>query len=347
MTETSMVEIRKKLLEMEKQIQRKCSDAVEETAASISSKSEKMNRSYSLCLGGGGGKGAYQIGVFQALYEYGLYKNIHAVSGASIGSLNGLLFIMGDPYTAEKCWKEINQLSLFEYDSDLIFNGVPGFASVDYMIQLVNKYIDFNHFYQSGIDLYLGVTEVATPKQVGANDRKRPLYIKANKLPKNEIETLLSASSAMPHIYEAVSYQGMSLVDGGVTDNIPVKPLYDSGSRHIILVGLNPEAKKNLSDYPDAEFLEIYPSVHLGDTLEGTLNFTKDAIHLRIKLGYRDAMRALKVYFEADPAYIKRLSFEQEHDLQEIYSEIRKEKLEEKIQGNTERLNNIITKYDK
>jgi predicted acylesterase/phospholipase RssA len=44
-----------------------------------------------LCLSGGGGKGAYQIGVWQALREFGLDHNIGAISGTSVGGLNGVM----------------------------------------------------------------------------------------------------------------------------------------------------------------------------------------------------------------------------------------------------------------
>ncbi len=40
-----------------------------------------------LVLAGGGGKGAYQIGVWKYLHEVGLDRNITAVSGTSVQSL--------------------------------------------------------------------------------------------------------------------------------------------------------------------------------------------------------------------------------------------------------------------
>ena len=47
-----------------------------------------------LVLGGGGGKGAYQIGVWKALREYKIDKYITYLSGTSIGSLNSLCFLL-------------------------------------------------------------------------------------------------------------------------------------------------------------------------------------------------------------------------------------------------------------
>ena len=46
---------------------------------------------YGLVLAGGGVRGAYQIGVWKALKE--LKIKVSAVSGVSIGAVNGALFV--------------------------------------------------------------------------------------------------------------------------------------------------------------------------------------------------------------------------------------------------------------
>lgn len=40
----------------------------------------------------GGGKGAYEVGVWRAMEQLGLAKDIAAVSGTSVGALNAALF---------------------------------------------------------------------------------------------------------------------------------------------------------------------------------------------------------------------------------------------------------------
>lgn len=57
-----------------------------------------------LVLAGGGGKGAYQIGVWKYLHECGLDRYVCAVSGTSVGSLNAALFASGDFQRAENLW---------------------------------------------------------------------------------------------------------------------------------------------------------------------------------------------------------------------------------------------------
>jgi len=51
-----------------------------------------MENKIGLAFVGGGGKGAYQIGVWKALCETGLDKQVQAVSGTSVGALNAAMF---------------------------------------------------------------------------------------------------------------------------------------------------------------------------------------------------------------------------------------------------------------
>lgn len=64
---------------------------------------------YGIVFSGGGGKGAYQIGVWKYLHELGIDQKIHGVSGASVGALNSLLFLQGDYKKAEDLWVAIQQ----------------------------------------------------------------------------------------------------------------------------------------------------------------------------------------------------------------------------------------------
>lgn len=65
------------------------------------------NKNYGLVLSGGGAKGAYQIGVWKALDELDLTKHITAVSGASVGALNALMFSHQNRHVATQIWNEV------------------------------------------------------------------------------------------------------------------------------------------------------------------------------------------------------------------------------------------------
>ena len=54
-----------------------------------------MNKKeYALALSGGGTRGAYEVGAYKALLELGI--NIKAITGTSIGALNGAMFLSTD-----------------------------------------------------------------------------------------------------------------------------------------------------------------------------------------------------------------------------------------------------------
>ena len=55
-----------------------------------------MKKKIGLVLGGGGAKGAYQVGVLKALKEYKLLKHVDCVSGTPIGALNAMKVLEKD-----------------------------------------------------------------------------------------------------------------------------------------------------------------------------------------------------------------------------------------------------------
>ena len=61
-----------------------------------------------LVLAGGGGKGAYQVGVLKVLQEQGLLEDVTAISGASIGAVNAMLYSMNDMERMYQAWNEID-----------------------------------------------------------------------------------------------------------------------------------------------------------------------------------------------------------------------------------------------
>jgi len=75
-------------------------------------------KTYAVALEGGGAKGAYQIGAWQAMDEAGIKYN--AVSGTSVGALNGTLMTMRDIEEAKKIWLNICFSKVIDVDDDLI-----------------------------------------------------------------------------------------------------------------------------------------------------------------------------------------------------------------------------------
>ena len=82
--------------------------------------------------------------------------------------------------------------------------------------------------------------------------------------------------------------------DGGLKDNVPIKPLYDLGIRNFIVVHLDPKSQIDYMKYPDINLIEINPLKDLGGKL-GTLDFSKKGAVWRLEQGYMDAKKILEL----------------------------------------------------
>ena len=100
-----------------------------------------------LVLEGGGSKGAYQVGVLKALLENG-YR-FDAVTGTSIGALNGAILAQDGLDRLEDFWREVKISSIFDVSEEIaekLENGVSRNVMVYILLQVRNlkKFIDVN-----------------------------------------------------------------------------------------------------------------------------------------------------------------------------------------------------------
>lgn len=246
-------------------------------------------KQWGLVLNGGGGKGAYQIGVFKALKELGMDKNIMAVAGASVGALNTALWPF-DISVCEQAWNSITPEKFIDIELEML-DKEEGLVSRDGLVEIMNKYVDMNVIRDYRYPLVASVTEYDENGEGVPEVR----YMSLNGKSEEDIKNILLASSALPVIYEPVAMNGHKYRDGGLTDNLPVKPLYSIGIRHMIVVCLSME-EPDLSAYPDVEFVVIKPSRSIGEFITGTLDFTPEGSALRMELGYIDGKRILQYY---------------------------------------------------
>lgn len=161
------------------------------------------------CLGGGAARGAFHLGVLDFCEEHKI--EIQAYSGSSIGA------IISASHASGISAKE--QLKIF--------------SSKD-----VRQTLKFNYF-RNGllkIDQSNKIIKELLPIE-RLEDIPKPVWVNAFDLKKKELHyfnsgdtiTLCMASSALVPIFKPVSYEGMYLIDGGLFDNIPIKPLQNKG----------------------------------------------------------------------------------------------------------------------
>jgi NTE family protein len=290
-----------------------------------------------LVFAGGGGKGAYQIGVWKALKAFGIDEKISAVSGTSIGALNAMLFLQGKYYEAEDIWINTSQEKMLPIDEKLLLrimicakkskNNVRnlldmeeelkqyGTVSRDGLNELIEKDFDYKTISDSDKECYICCTEVSDI---------RAEYFNIKDFDEHSFKTLLYATSAIPMVFERENIDGKYYMDGALTDNVPVKPLYDMGCNIIIVVYFDKRRRIDKSLYPNSKIIELLPSKDLGGWLRGTLNFSKHDSIDRILEGYKDVVTIFSEVF---------LHYNESEDMGEFISENY-----DKIQQNLENL---------
>lgn len=262
-----------------------------------------------LVLSGGGGKGAYQIGVWKALREFGIDKKIRAVSGASVGALNAVLFLQDDINIAKEVWSNISNEKILKIDkietlkkllletgitssmvnNYLVSKGKTGIFSREGLLEIMEEYVDLDIVSQSKIQCFISCCEI--PKKVVK-------YFNINSSSKERIKNILLASSALPVIYDNVIIDDKRYIDGGVVDNIPVKPLYDIGYKTIIVVHLSHNSIIRDTDFPGVNMFQIIPRKPQGNFINGTLDFDKSHAEIRMNQGYEDTYRLIRPFYD-------------------------------------------------
>lgn len=260
-----------------------------------------------LVLAGGGGKGAYELGVWKALDELKLTKYITVFSGTSIGAFNSVLFAMNDMKKADELWEEVTMDKLVPISkSELIKRGIElyiggknlqlakkflnyklehGAIANDGAIEVVEKYLDFNKIKENNKICYAACTKLS---DFSAK------YFKINDFDEETGKKIVLASASLPLIYDCTEVLGEKYIDGGIADNIPIQPVYGENCNIIIVVLLSKEAQVDRTLYPNSKLIVISPENLDENTITGTLNLNTDAKRIRIIEGYNDTINKLE-----------------------------------------------------
>ena len=260
------------------------------------------SKTYAIALEGGGAKGGYEIGVWQALDEAGIKYN--AVSGTSVGALNGGLMAMRDLPRAIDAWNNMKLGKVIELDVEQeenlsrAFNGDIGLDDVQRLIPealeiiknrgldvaplraWVREVVDAKAIKESDVELYIATVSIT--------DRKA-LEVKVNDLPEDQICDMLLASAYHP-TFRLEKLGGKFYTDGGFVDTLPLHALVTNGYKDIIAVripGIGHNRRFKMPD--DVNVTYIATNADLG----GVLNFDAEQSRRDMAIGYLDAKRVL------------------------------------------------------
>lgn len=267
-----------------------------------------MEEKIALVLGGGGARGAYEIGVWKACREEGIEFDI--VTGTSVGSINGAMVAQNDFELAEQLWKEIDTEMVLDihpqleseipedYDPEIeklnpeealdfiksIFKNKG--VSTRGLEELLRKYIHEDRVRNSRIDYGLVAAEMPSLKE---RQILKGHWLFTEDIPQGQLHDFIMASASFfpamqPHVIDGTYY-----IDGGYVDTVPVTMAVKRGATKVIAVELNPENPLTKKANKAHENLTWIKSPwDLGSILE----FDKENASRIMTLGYFDGRKA-------------------------------------------------------
>ncbi|MDD4564006.1 MAG: patatin-like phospholipase family protein [Eubacteriales bacterium] len=238
------------------------------------------NRRTALVLGGGGSRGAYEIGVWQALNELGI--RIDMVTGTSVGAINGAIIVQDAFDLAVSLWTEIDASKVFDLNiKNVIANSGIGISKLKTLLQ---QHIDEDAIRKSATDY--GLVTVGLPSMT-------PKFLMKEQIPEGMLIDYILASSSLFPAMKSYEIDSIKYIDGGFTDNLPVGMALDHGATHVIAVDLEVVGVIRKKIFNDADFLRVIQCPwDLGNMLIFDRNNTKKIL----RLGYLDTLKAFHIY---------------------------------------------------
>ncbi|HSS60986.1 MAG TPA: patatin-like phospholipase family protein [Candidatus Limnocylindrales bacterium] len=186
-------------------------------------------------LGGGGARGAAQVGVLQALFEAGVEAPA-AIVGTSVGALNGASIAaypsLAGAMMLRQVWLSRQAAAVFEaHPLGVIISGLRR-DGLSVMPQRNVKNLIDRAEALSGVTTF---EQLRVPLAVVATDMNagKPAVFRSG-----ELSPALLASTAIPGVFPAVRINEREHLDGGVVDNTPLDTAVADGARDILAISL-------------------------------------------------------------------------------------------------------------
>lgn len=303
----------------------------------------------SLVLGGGGARGAYQIGVWQALKELGI--PIKIITGTSVGALNGALILQDDFEAAKNMWEKIETKQILSFPTPVVTSDTLGGmmsqigsftlsalqskgVSTEPLRQLIHDTFSKERMQQVTTDFYLVTTELPTMQEKN---------IHFNDCQSGQWQSWLLASASFFPAMAATKIADNYYVDGGYRNNIPVDIALRNGATECIVVDVKgPGITKPVKIPATTSCLTLQTPWSMGAVLlfDGVRS-TKN-----IQLGYLETIKAIRrKYF--GHWYTVDETIDRLENFQQVFFTFIKETYQIKLWTSLEQQNKICKKLRK
>ncbi len=251
------------------------------------SQGKKKKFKIGLAFGSGGARGLAHIGVIKVLEENNI--PISFIAGSSIGALvGGLYAALVDIKKIEglaksNSWRQI--LSLV-WDP-AVGSGLISGKKIEIFIRKQIGNIKFS-------DLRIPFTAMATNFETG-----EPIVLKSG-----DVASAIRASISVPIIFKPVEFNGKILVDGGLSEPVPVNAVKAMGANFIIAVNLDncyKDKNKKLRIFEAASNSLAILRHHLAkEKVKEADIVIEPRIFSSALIGWRDFMESKKIIAEGE-----------------------------------------------
>lgn len=199
----------------------------------------------SLVLEGGGTRGFYTAGVFEAFMDEGIM--FPYIVSVSAGTANAMSYVSGQKgRTRQIIEKYVSKHQYLSFRNLIMQRSYFGYDYVFKTVPEQHVFWDRNIFINNKIDLLTGAVDCNTGKTVWFH--------------KDELEkdfTPAIASCSVPLASKVVLYKGYELLDGGTSSPIPIdKAIVDGNTFHVIVLTRNEGYRKKPFQYKKS--LQLY-----------------------------------------------------------------------------------------
>jgi len=196
-----------------------------------------------LVLGSGGARGLAHIGVIHWLEEHGY--EIRSISGCSMGALIGGIHACGKLDTYEEWVRAISRFDIVRL-LDVAW-GKEGLVEGDRIINTLKELVGDRRIE----DLPIRYTAVATDIE-----REKEVWLK-----RGSLFDAIRASISLPLFFTPFEMNGMTLLDGGILNPVPIAPTFEDDTDLTIAVNLGGPVAGRTPSLPKADSADETDSV--------------------------------------------------------------------------------------
>ncbi len=259
----------------------------------MTNQNKKPEKIRGLVLGGGGARGCYEVGAWQAFIDSKI--KFDCVAGTSIGAIVGAIYvqqtidpliqfvydlrpgnIVADMPDIPENFEEIvaNRNALLQFVGSYMRNG----TDISPLKESLEKMFDYAQFKASPID-YACMTFNVTKMQ------GEPFF-KKDLTEKDAVDVIIASASCFPAF--PMAKLGSDLyIDGGYEDNLPIRLCQQMGAEEFVVIDVHGPGRVRRMDPEIHEIKTIQPLLPIANFLD----FSEAQAVRSLRIGYLETMK--------------------------------------------------------